>query len=112
MYSCQKTLQFVIDIFYISVMDKSDTKGNFTLCVFSDGIMTVRTSWIVFEEHEVFCLCPSASSGKVLRETVDPPDSWQSYPVHEILLYSGKCPTYYFCTPVKCCDNIYITYES
>lgn len=69
--------------------EKSDKK--YSLCEFVDGVMTVRTSWLIFDD-QVHCLCPKMCTTKILREVDEPSEEWTPFIVTEILMSSGKLP--------------------
>lgn len=65
-------------------------KKQFALCVFSDGVMIVRSSWLV-EENDIECyIPPMLQYNNMLKCQESPITTWPRFPVVEIVCESGK----------------------
>ena len=78
-------------------MDESYKK--YSLCLFADGVMIVRSSWFIYDEEDLFCLCPEKLTSSTLEGCDTPNEDWRPHRVLEVLKQSGKK-----CSPHSVCD--------
>lgn len=68
-----------------------DTEQSYLLCQFTDGLMIVRSSWLIEVDGIRKCFLPGNKDYvHTIKNTKLPGEKWTSHDVVEILLGSGK----------------------